>query len=271
MFELKKHEFTRVTPLLSGLGQRVLPYAICEGINPGRVFVDRLDDPRVALLWTPGGYYFLTGNPILYKEMDEISQVLTDIFIPASQATGEIGFILIISPESWKVHLPELLPEREVIEIYRKPFDLDISRFSAQGNWRKRIPTGFQLLPVDAEMAEQIGVLNSWASGADFQARGLGFVLMKSDEIVSACSSVFASDEWVEVNVHTAENYRRRGFATLTGSAMIEACLQQGRQPNWECFWNNEASIALAVKLGFRARQDYPVYYWEEKPDEAYP
>jgi hypothetical protein len=34
---------------------------------------------------------------------------------------------------------------------------------------------------------------------------------------------------------------------------------------NWECFWDNGPSSALAGKLGFSPLQDYPVYYWEEK------
>lgn len=271
MFELRKHEFTRVLPLLADIRQRVLPYAICDGINPGRVFVDWHEQPRIALLWSPVGYYFLTGDPHKVKDISEISRVLTDIFIPASQITGETGFILITSTESWKAYLPELLPGREVIEIYRRSFNFDIGLFAEQGNWRESIPEDLRLLPIDAELAEQVGVLNSWATGADFQADGIGFALQKGDQIVSTCMSVFASRDWVEIDVHTIEEYRRRGFAKLTASALIEACLQQGRQPNWECFWDNEPSNALAGKLGFRAMQDYPVYYWEESPDEAYP
>jgi GNAT superfamily N-acetyltransferase len=264
MIELMPPEFTRALPLLAGIRQAVLPYAICEGINPGRVFVDRTENPRTALIWSPVGYYLLCGDPALAEELSPISRVLSDIFIPASQAAGESGFILIPSDEAWKEHLPALLPGREVIEIYRRPFTFDPVRFAALGDWRDRIPPDFRLQPIDAALAEQVGVLASWASLEDFLAHGVGFALLHGAEIASACTSVFASRTHIEIDVHTEEKFQRRGFAQLTARALIEACLQRGKEPNWECFWENEASTALAGKLSFSALPDYPVYYWEE-------
>jgi hypothetical protein len=50
MIELKVHEFASVLPLLAGIKQKVLSYGICEGINPGRVFVDRRANAQTALI-----------------------------------------------------------------------------------------------------------------------------------------------------------------------------------------------------------------------------
>jgi RimJ/RimL family protein N-acetyltransferase len=264
MFELNTTEFASVVPLLAGIKQKVLPYAICEGVNPGRILVDKRRNPQTALIWSPVGYYFLAGNPDQAKNVMDIGQTLTEIFVPASQARGETGFILIPSDGGWKKYLPELLPERNAIEIYRRPFTLDPIQFASQGDWRERIPKGFQLRLVDASLAEKVGVLASWRSIDDFLANGLGFVLLAGDEIASACISVFASHESIEIDVHTDEKYRRRGFSTLVASALIEECLKRGKQPNWECFWENEPSCALATHLGFRAEPDFPVFFWEE-------
>ena len=264
MIELPASEFTRAIPLLDGIQQAVLPYAICQGLNPGRVFLDRLENPRTALIWTPVGYYLLCGDPAQAADMSAISQVLTNTFVPASQAGGENSFILLTSHETWKDRLPALLPGREVIEIYRRPFAFDSASFAARGDWRERIPPGFRLQPVDAALAEQLGMLASWASLDDFLTHGVGFALLQGDQVASACTSVFASRTHVEIDVHTDEKYQHRGFAQLTASALIEACSQLGKTPNWECFWDNEASSALAGKLGFNAQPDYPVYYWEE-------
>ena len=263
MLELTPPDFPLALPLLSRIPQAVLPHAICQGINPGRIFVDRRPDPHIALVWTTVGYFLLAGDPAA-ADLPALSHALTDIFVPASQAGGESGFILIPSENGWKEHLPALLPGREVIEIYRRPFACAPAHFAALGDWRGRIPPGFHLQALDAALAERAGVLASWASIDDFLARGLGFALLEGDEIASLCSSVFASREKVEIDVHTGENYRRRGMATITAAALIEACLQSGKQPNWECFWDNEPSTALAQHLGFTPLPDYPVYYWEE-------
>lgn len=264
MLELTPIDFKNVLPLLAGFPQRVLPQAICQGCNPGRVFVDRLEDPRVALIWSPVGYYFLVGEPDEKTDMADLRRVLIDIFIPASMAGGETGFILIPSGPAWKAYLSVLLPDREVIEIYRRPFDLDAAQFAALGNFRERVPQGFRLQPLDAPLAEKAGVLASWASVEDFLKHGLGFALLDGAEIASMCMSIYASRERVEIDVHTDEAYRRKGFALITSAALVEECQRRGLQPNWECFWDNDPSSLLAAHLGFGVLPDYPVYYWEE-------
>jgi GNAT superfamily N-acetyltransferase len=148
--------------------------------------------------------------------------------------------------------------------LYRRPFTFDLARYAALGDWRVRLPTGFRLRPVDGGLAEKIGLPPTWTSIDDFLARGLGFALLAGDEIASVCLSVFACQASLEIDVHTAKNYRRRGLAVITAAAFIEACLLRGQLPNWECFWENEPSAGLAGKLGFTAQPDYPVYFWEE-------
>ena len=82
--------------------------------------------------------------------------------------------------------------------------------------------------------------------------RRFGRVLLKGDEIVSECFSVFFFDKnMVEVGIETQEPYRRRGFAYLTSAAFIEYCLSINLEPNWGCWHFSTESIALGKKLGF--------------------
>ena len=263
MIELKSGSCKNVLPLLGRIKQAVLPYAVCEGYNPGRVFVDNEQNPKTTLIWTPVGYYFLVLDPS-NRHLSDLSKLLTDTFIPASKEMGETGFILVASLDDWKETTSALLSSREVIEIFRRPFAFNAEKFNARGNWRTLIPAGFQLKRLDETLAEKAHVLGSWASPDDFMSHGVGYAVMDDDNIVSVCTSVFASSQRVEIDVHTEDEYRRRGFASITASALIEECMQKGKQPNWECFWENEESTALALKLGFEKLPDYPVYFWEE-------
>lgn len=260
MIELETGQYGKILPLLKNIKQAVLPYGVCEGYNHGRVFVDDAQNPQTTAVWTPVGYYFLVlGRG---QNLDDVSQVLTDTFVPESKAMGETGFILIAEFDDWREKTSALLKGREVIEIFRRPFVFNAEKFIA--NWREKIPAGFELKRVDESLAQQINLPPSWKSPADFAAHGIGFALMDGDKIASVCSSIFASSERVEIDIHTEEEYRRRGFASITASALIEETLQQGKQPNWECFWENEESTVLALKLGFEQLPDYPVYFWEE-------
>ncbi len=237
---------------------------MCEGINPGKIYVDRLEHPRIAFLWTPVGYYFLAGHASHPSDLAGLAKTLSDVFIPISLAGGENGLILVPSPEVDPACIQALLNGRETVQIYRRPFAFDAGRYAQAKHELLPLPEGFEMQPVDAALAEQYGLPPSWATADDFIAHGTGFALMAGDEIASLCQSIFASRQKFEIDLHTRPEFRRRGLATLAACALIDDCLSQGRTPNYECFWDNQPSISLAGKLGFTPRPDYPVYYWEE-------
>lgn len=263
MIELTSAEYGDILPLLEGFPQQVLPFAICQGINPGRIFADRARDPQVALIWSTVGYFCLAGDPARLSNIADIQQVLLEVFIPASHAGGEDSFILIPSSAAWSERLAEVLPGQALEEIYRRPHIFDPVGFANAKARQKPIPPGMYLHAVDADLAQRLNILASWDSIDDFLRDGMGFVVLQDGEVASACTSVFSSLQKFEIDVHTAEGNRRQGLACACATAFIDACLESGIQPNWECFWDNDASTALAMKLGFKPLPDYPVCYLE--------
>lgn len=270
MIELNPSEFPSVLSLVENSKQQVIPFAICQGYNPGRIFIDQKENPQIVLIWTTVGYYFLFGEPSSMGDSQSISQILTEVFIPASQAMGENGFILIPSSPSWKSIIPTLLPGRKVIEIYRKPFVFNLESFQNKRNEVSQISPGFHIQTIDRLTAENIGVLSSWSSIDSFLTNGIGFMILKGEEMVSICFSVYSSTEKVEIDVHTVEKYRRVGLAESICSAFIEKCIELNKIPNWECFWDHEPPLNLADKLGFVSQDAYPVFYWEEEPPKSH-
>lgn len=262
MFELHKNDFSVILPLLSHSKQEVLPFSIAQGINPGRIFVNQQTNPTIVLIWTTVGYYFLFGDPAT-ANLSQISQTISEIFVPASQVLGETGFILIPSNEDWDPTITSILPGKDVIVIYRTPHTIDIQKFSQNLQQQTNLPPGYVLQNVDSFLAEKIGVLASWASIDDFLNNGIGFTIMKDGQLASYCYSVFSSEDAIEIDVHTNENFRKLGLATIVSSTVIDKCLSHAKKPNWECFWDNTPSLRLAEKLGYSTEKEYPVYYWE--------
>ncbi|MEW5869557.1 MAG: GNAT family N-acetyltransferase [Chloroflexota bacterium] len=261
MIEVVREHFGLVLPLLATAKQPVAPQSVCLGYNPGRVFVDRGESPACAWVWLACGYLYLVGEPP--QDNPAWQCLLLEELAPAWQAAGESGFILAPFSDAWQARLGDFLQSQPHEQIYRRTFTFHPERFAALRARLPRLPEGFELQRMNAALVEQLGGMPTWASTQDFIERGLGFCLVKDGEIASACTSVFATPNGVEIDVHTEEPYRRQGLATLAAAALIEACLQSGRQPNWECFWENQASCALAARLGYEMKEDYPVYYWE--------
>lgn len=269
MVELDRCEFDRVSFLFAPISHCVPVFSVLEGNSPGRVFVDDRIDPATALVWTRWGYYYLGGDAKNDLFNRSLGGLLADELIPASIELGERGFILYPSLADWEACLDVVLEGKQPIRLYRRTYVFDAANRRCG---RHRIPAGFSLRRIDKALlsdelvAAEVGV--GWETVDDFMTQGIGFCLARDDpcgpEVVSICCSIMSAGNSVEIGIRTVEAYRRRDFATLVAGAFIGHCLANDLRPNWECFWDNEPSNALAQKLGFEASGDHPVYYWEE-------
>ncbi|MEN6434735.1 MAG: GNAT family N-acetyltransferase [Anaerolineaceae bacterium] len=264
MYELPVCSYFLAQPIFRNFPQAILPAAILEGYHPGKVYVDQPDEPRVAMIWSTVGYYFLAGQPSAIRDIGILQKILTENFIPASKKMGENGFILATSGTEWKEYIPGIMGDRDAKIIFRQPFRFQYCIFKESKHWLASLPSGFVLKKIDADLLQIITLPSSWSSIEAFLTNGSGYALVNEGKIISSCFSVFRSGTGIEMDVQTTPEYRGKGYAMITSSAVIEACIQLGLQPNWECFWDNLASIGLAEALGFEKLSPYPVFYWEE-------
>jgi RimJ/RimL family protein N-acetyltransferase len=272
VFELASGEISRFAPLFKSLGGCIPLQGILENRHPARVFVDQIQNPACAFVWDMWGHFYLAGDPNQKKFLPALKGVLENELLPGSQALGQSGFILWTDTLAWESMLPDLLPGRSLIKIYRRTFEFDPATFYEGRYARPAVPSQFSLQTIDAnvlrnnpDMAAEI--LTAWETPEHYLRNGTGICLLNGEMIVSACFSMFIGAGAAEVNVFTREEYRRQGFAILSAAGFIDACLKQGLRPNWECFWDNLPSARLAENLGFKAQTDIPVFYWEESSE----
>jgi hypothetical protein len=275
MIELAPEHFSTALALLQELNQAqplgVLPFAVLEGFNPGWVFVDDPLNPASLLIGLPCGYFFAAGRPPAPAELAGLAGVIRDGLIARSAAAGNYGFLFGFGAQEWQASLPGLLPGCTPIQIYRRSFCFDPRLFSGIERDLPPLPPGFRLMRIDAPALAAFPDLRSevacnWRCPEDFLRDGGGVCILRGEELVSFCLSPFACQDALEISVLTAPPFRRRGFARLAAAAFLRLCLDAGKRPNWECFWDNLPSVELALSLGFSFDQDRPVFYWEESP-----
>lgn len=73
--------------------------------------------------------------------------------------------------------------------------------------------------------------------------------IRRGDETVSICRCLWRSDRFAEVQVQTAETYRRRGFARAALCALTDELTRAGVTPIYVASKDNVASLALARSL----------------------
>ena len=276
-FPLPSDACDRVRPLFAETpANRAVLFAPLDGYNPGHVFVDDLEHPRSACVVL--GYPAYTGDIFLGGDSTDaafnaaVGDLLADEVIPSMLADqGEGNLMFFSTTEAWQNTLDSVLSAYKVQRLVRTIFSLDRERFQTDhADWRERVPDGYRVLRADRELARQIpGAAELWGSLDSFMARGFGFCVLHGEAMVSRCQPVFIGDGRAELGVGTNADYRRRGLATLAGCACIEHCLDLGLKPEWGCFYN-EASGALARRLGFVQQPDLKVHYVRvERPTAA--
>ncbi len=75
-------------------------------------------------------------------------------------------------------------------------------------------------------------------------------MLVNDGQAVSICSSVRITDVAHEAGVETAAEFRGRGYAARVVAAWARMIRERGRMPLYSTSWQNQASQAVARKLG---------------------
>lgn len=72
--ELPRHSFGHCERLISDAWLNSELHSIISGMTPGRVFADSVENPRVALVWSPGlEGFFLTGDSAAESFLRELA------------------------------------------------------------------------------------------------------------------------------------------------------------------------------------------------------
>lgn len=96
-----------------------------------------------------------------------------------------------------------------------------------------------------------------WNTFQSFIENANAVLATKNNNILGVCYSAASSQGLAEIDVFVNPRHRQMGVALDCCSVFIERCLENGIIPHWDCYTNNEGSIALASRLGFKVQLTY--------------
>ncbi|MFX0064828.1 MAG: GNAT family N-acetyltransferase [Candidatus Hermodarchaeota archaeon] len=277
VIEFKETEFKRVQTLYKLLNYHLGIGAIIDGVIPGRIWVDNVENPRTALIWDKRYSYYFLGDENTDNFNLALDRLFTEEIAPDTLNRGIKQFFL-ICPENWekKILQKEMLkdqsPMRRIKRAYyafKQPQIVD---------WKAMVPPGYSIERINEKLLENTNLENIYAligeiediigSIEEFLRREfIGFCLVhETKELVSWCIAFFHASS-CEITIQTVEKYQRRGFGTLTTAAFVEYCLSKNISMGWHTNQDNIGSIKLAEKIGFeRSNHDYSwVFGWFNK------
>lgn len=219
----------------------------------GNLYVDDKENPTILMYSLPWIHIFTgTPNSVTVQEFFSIIKQGNLIFVPENDS-----WITVIK-EFWgsKLH--------SFTRTHFDPSNLDLNHI--QKLKEKPLPDGFSIMHIDRVTIEYIeeNLTNyfslMYGSITKFLREGIGFCIKDGDKLASFATSFLPFKQNVEIQVITLEEYRRQGFATIICAILIEFCLNNGLTPDWDA--ENELSVKLAHKLGYRNPKPYNCYFW---------
>ena len=76
-----------------------------------------------------------------------------------------------------------------------------------------------------------------------------------ADDLNAPTAAMAMIGDFIEIEIDTREEYRRKGFAYVCGAKLILECLKRNLYPSWDA--HNKGSVALAEKLGYHYSHSY--------------
>jgi len=271
--ELSPEQFDRVRPLIGDQGIHVEMLATLSGHCRGRVWVDHSDHPRTALVLSQCHNGYCLGTASL-SGIALVQQLIEMIIGPWGRRMGAVQWCLRY-PSGWHEPLSAALAHKHPIASSYLCLHYASDRTPPLAD---SMPEGYRLLPVDNTFLNDswqhhktldAWIRDCWTSQETYLAEGLGYAIVRGDEIISHCMAEYPAKDAYGIGVDTTEGYRRQGWGTRASRATVHACLDRGKSVYWHCHQGNVSSEQLARKVGLEPLRRYPVLYaWYNPLDQ---
>lgn len=219
-------------------------FSALEGQYPCNLYVDDLDYPKYGLLFTQFDYHFLGLNHFEEVDSEDIKKtIITYIHITNSKEC----IMFAPSVEAEKIIKPIFDLFHGVIDV-RVSFALNQTQFL---NLKEKLD--LKNLSMSLHKDEGSSIYYPQAE-------------MKIDnEVVCYAKAFMLGHSHAEIDVHTEEQYRKKGYALTCSFALIEDLLRQQIIPNWSAWKHNKPSHQLAERLGFEFSTEINAYVWVDE------
>lgn len=243
--------------------------AVLEHHVDGRVWVDRRSAPRAGHSLHPSGMSLVWGDGL--GDGDVMDSLATHLREGTYRDRVEW---LQVDPRwehlDWDALLQDGATEGSrgrddaTVQRYsRVNFRFDRSTFEAR-HGGARVPSAYVLRRMSAQEFDLpgVGVVPSayWRDAAQFLSQGGGWCVEQHGVVAAIAFTSFRFDDELELGVETHAAHRGKGLALSAAVAMVRATLATGLTPVWSCREENEASLRLALSLGFEIVRTGPYF-----------
>jgi len=226
----------------------VVMRSVLEG-HSGHAYCDSKMNPTVSRL-DSGAYTILGGNPNSIAAIDLIRRAPINVVTPENKTWEQLlydEFKGRISHQPFYRFLPYSLSKEYLLQL------------------AINIDDNYKILRIDRELANQLPIdinngyfFEHFRSIDDFLTRGIGFCVKYKNRIVSAATSMAASEKMINIEIETHSGFRNKNLGTAVSAKLLIYCLENHIEAQWLAA--NDISENLALKLGYVKDEFYKTF-----------
>lgn len=242
---------------------------IIAGICKGEIWVDRLVDPRLALVYSYAvGSFSIMGSPEDASVYNDFYKFLRDELFMELKSKGIKDFEFSVESENAKDHVLEIFSHENILQeeeySYRK-----------NDGCKLQAVDGYTIAPVDWKLIKQFRegslenpeflnerLLESWETYEIFVDRSIGYVALDEKSIVGVIIGTARYHNVIPIDIEIDKGHRKKGLALTLTNHFVKGCVESGLVPQWDCVESNIGSRKTAEKAGFKLFKREPVYWF---------
>lgn len=257
MIDLSPNTIPPAIVTLFDISKPTMPRAlnVLEGIAIGQIITDHSTHPTWAAVREAAfGTLYLGGSitPALLAEIVDHFRQLGDVGIGC---WPDDPLVVMLPPK----------PDYDGRTLYFT----DRSQHIRLEAYIEQIPADCCLTPRDQSLIKRSPdyelALAAFGSKQNILAHTQGFMLMRGETLLCEAATGAPTHNRIEIGVSTHEHHHKHGYATITCAQLIKVCEAQGYRTWWDCAVQNEASVALARKLGYHNEREYRYLLWSKQ------
>jgi len=273
IYELKQSQFSKVSHLLKSKLINLEIKSVVEGYNPGWVFVDNIEEPKTAMVWSRGikGFYFV-GDANNLDFNNNIDLYIDKEITPRGKELEYESFEFSGTSKEWDENLKTVFKNRNIHMSKQFVYKHNIVESISFNNLE--LEEDYILKEINEDLLEnkqynlefvKSAIYEWWDSIDDFIKNGVGFCILHKDAAVCSCVTSFMTDDSMESHIQTQEAHGKKGLATKAVAEFIKYCRENQYKPYWDCMEKNYGSRALAEKFGYNKEFEYFLYEFKLK------
>ncbi|WP_017413354.1 GNAT family N-acetyltransferase [Clostridium tunisiense] len=260
-------DFEIVKKIFNSSSKNFVFQSIIEGNTPGEIYLNRLINPELYVIFDKGNFViYVGGDTTAHEEYTRCIEYIKEYILTEDLKKEFYDYIKIsYTSDLWKNALLDVFYDLKVYQDKRALYKYDIANIQ----YKTPESSSYEVKPINEEVLKDSRlenfellkeeILGMWGSIEGFIKNGFGYCAVDGRKLISWCTAELVSRNHCGIGIETIEEQQRKGVGAVLAVNFLKECATRNLEPYWDSWTRNLGSVKIAEKVGFYKVEEYDV------------